>query len=137
MAAQGIGTRQHRGNPHVLLETAAEVPAKSKSTQYGPPRLPIGHYSRDPTTSGDITLKISEELLSRMPILSGNAAGRTVEPIEPQRFSLRHQTLTHTDNPIEWLNRELRCRPHVVGSFPDDNSALMLFCIRLRHVAGT
>lgn len=72
-----------------------------------------------------------------MPILSGNAAGRTVEPIEPQRFSLRHQTLTHTDNPIEWLNRELRYRSHVVGSFPDDNSALMLFCIRLRHVAGT
>ena len=28
-------------------------------------------------------------------------------------------------------------RPRVVGSFPDGNSALMLVCARLRHVAGT
>ena len=25
----------------------------------------------------------------------------------------------------------------MAGSFPDDNSALMLVCARLRHVAGT
>ena len=28
-------------------------------------------------------------------------------------------------------------RTRVVGSFPDGNSALMLVCARLRHVAGT
>jgi len=33
--------------------------------------------------------------------------------------------------------RPLRCRTRVVGSFPDGNSALMLVCARLRHVAGT
>ena len=36
----------------------------------------------------------------------------------------------------EQLNREIR-RTRVVGSFPDGNSALMLVCARLRHVAGT
>jgi len=35
------------------------------------------------------------------------------------------------------MNREIRRRTHVVGTFPDGNSALMLVCARLRHVAGT
>jgi len=38
---------------------------------------------------------------------------------------------------IERLNREIRRRTRVVGTFPDGNSALMLDCARLRHVAGT
>ena len=38
---------------------------------------------------------------------------------------------------IERLNREIRRKTRVVGSFPDGNSALMLVCARLRHVAGT
>ena len=33
--------------------------------------------------------------------------------------------------------REIRRRTRVVGAFPDGNSALMLVCARLRHVAGT
>ncbi len=40
-------------------------------------------------------------------------------------------------NVLERLNREIRRRTRVVGSFPDGNSALMLVCARLRHVAGT
>ena len=48
------------------------------------------------------------------------------------------ETLTYcTNNVIERLNREIRRRTWVVGSFPDGNSALMLVCARLRHVAGT
>ena len=35
------------------------------------------------------------------------------------------------------LNREIRRRTRVVGTFLDGNSALMLVCARLRHVAGT
>jgi transposase-like protein len=42
-----------------------------------------------------------------------------------------------TDNVIVRLNREVRRRSRVVGCFPDGNSALMLVCARLRHVAGT
>ncbi|GFO89182.1 hypothetical protein BUFA31_23460 [Butyricicoccus faecihominis] len=38
---------------------------------------------------------------------------------------------------IERLNREIRRSPRVVETFPDDNSALMLVCARLRHMAGT
>lgn len=40
-------------------------------------------------------------------------------------------------NVIERMNREIRRRTRVVGAIPDGNSALMLVCARLRHVAGT
>ena len=52
-------------------------------------------------------------------------------------FPSKHWTRIRTNNVIERLNREIRRRTRVVGSFPDGNSALMLVCARLRHVAGT
>ena len=48
-----------------------------------------------------------------------------------------HWLRIRTNNVIERLNREIRRRTRVVGTFPDGNSALMLVCARLRHVAGT
>lgn len=37
---------------------------------------------------------------------------------------------------IERLNREIRRRTRVVGSFPDGRSALMLVCARIRYVTA-
>lgn len=52
-------------------------------------------------------------------------------------FPSEHWTRIRTNNVIERLNREIRRRTRVVGTFPDGQSALMLVCARLRHVAGT
>ena len=52
-------------------------------------------------------------------------------------FPSEHWTKIRTNNVIERMNREIRRRTRVVGAFPDGNSALMLVCARLRHVAGT
>ncbi len=52
-------------------------------------------------------------------------------------FSYEHWTRIRTNNIIERLNREIRRRARVVGTFPDGNSALMLVCVQLHHVAGT
>ena len=52
-------------------------------------------------------------------------------------FPSEHWVKIRTNNVIERLNREIRRRTRVVGTFPDGNSALMLVCARLRHVAGT
>ena len=52
-------------------------------------------------------------------------------------FPSEHWTRIRTNNVIERLNREIRRRTRVVGTFPDGNSALMLVCARLRHGAGT
>ena len=52
-------------------------------------------------------------------------------------FPSEHWTRIRTNNDIERLNREIRCRTRVVGSFQDGNSALVLVCARLRHMADT
>ena len=52
-------------------------------------------------------------------------------------FPGEHWTPIRANNVIERLNREIRRRTRVVGTFPDGDSALMLACVRLRHVAGT
>ncbi len=52
-------------------------------------------------------------------------------------FHCEHCTHIRTNNVIERLNREIHMRTRVVGCFSDGNSALMLVCARLRHVAGT
>ena len=53
------------------------------------------------------------------------------------QFPYEHWTRIRTNNVIERLNREIRRRTRVVGTFPDGSFALMLVCARLRHVAGT
>ena len=52
-------------------------------------------------------------------------------------FPSEHWTKIRANNIIERMDREIRRRTSVVGVFPDGNSALMLVCARLRHVAGT
>jgi transposase-like protein len=59
------------------------------------------------------------------------------ETLSYTAFPYEHWTRIRTNNVIERLNREIRRRTRVVGTFPDGNSALMLVCARLRHVAGT
>ena len=44
--------------------------------------------------------------------------------------------LIQTNYTLERLNREIKRRTKVVGTFPDGQSALMLVCARLRHVAS-
>ena len=51
-------------------------------------------------------------------------------------FPNEHRRRIRTNNMIERLNREIRRRTRVVGSFPDGNSALMLICARIRYVTG-
>ena len=41
-------------------------------------------------------------------------------------FPMQHWTRIKTNNAIERLNREIRRRTRVVGTFPDGKSALML-----------
>ena len=48
-----------------------------------------------------------------------------------------HWRRTRTNNAIERLNREIRRRTRVVGTFPDGKSALMLVTARLKHIADS
>ena len=51
-------------------------------------------------------------------------------------FPTQHWMKIRTNNVIERMNREIRRRTRVVGTFPDGKSALMLVCARLRYVSG-
>lgn len=50
-------------------------------------------------------------------------------------FPREHWRRIRTNNPIEQLNREIRRRTRVVGTFPNGKTALMLVIARLRYVA--
>ena len=48
-----------------------------------------------------------------------------------------HWRRIRTNNAIERLNREIRRRTRVIGTFPDGKSALMLVAARLKYVADS
>ena len=50
-------------------------------------------------------------------------------------FPTEHWSWIRTNNLTERVNREIRHRTRAIGAFSDGNSALMLVCARLRHVA--
>ena len=52
-------------------------------------------------------------------------------------YPREHRRRIRTNNMIERLNREVRRRTRVVGSFPDGRSALMLICARVRYVTSS
>ena len=81
-------------------------------------------------------LAVAEEL-ERMRL--GEAA-RVVREGSPETlaytaFPREHWRRIRTNNAIERLNREIRRRTRVVGTFPDGRSALMLVTARLKYVA--
>ena len=59
------------------------------------------------------------------------------ETLTYMSFPAEHWTRIRTNNTLERINREIKRRTKVVGSFPDGESALMLVCARLRHVTGS
>ena len=57
------------------------------------------------------------------------------ETLTYTRSPMEHWRRIRTNNAIERLNREIRRRTRVVGTFPDGKSALMLVAARLKYVA--
>lgn len=60
-----------------------------------------------------------------------------LETLTYMKFPSEHWLKIRSNNVIERLNREIRRRTRVVGTFPDGNSALMLVCARLRYVESS
>ena len=51
-------------------------------------------------------------------------------------FPSEHWLRIRTNNVIERVNREIKRRTGVIGTFSDGESALMLVCARLRYIAS-
>ena len=91
---------------------------------------------------GDKCMGMQEAVAAELRTMKLKEAAKKVEDgieetLTYYDFPSEHWTRIRTNNVIERLNREIRRRTRVVGTFPDGNSALMLVCARLRHVAGT
>lgn len=61
--------------------------------------------------------------------------GSYAETLAYAGFPQEHWRRIRTNNAIERINREIRRRTRVVGTFPDGRSALMLVTARLKYVA--
>ena len=80
---------------------------------------------------------VAELKAMKLPEAAKKVADGIEETLTYCDFPSEHWAKIRTNNVIERMNREIRRRTRVVGAFPDGNSALMLVCARLRHVAGT
>ena len=80
---------------------------------------------------------VSELKTMKLPEAAKKVEACIEETLTYCNFPSEHWVKIRTNNVIERMNREIRRRTRVVGAFPDGNSALMLVCARLRHVAGT
>lgn len=65
------------------------------------------------------------------------AEDSVIETLEYMHFPREHWKKIRSNNVIERLNREIKRRTRVVGTFPDRESALMLVCARLRYMESS
>ena len=82
----------------------------------------------------------AESVASDLEAMKLGAAAKVVregcaETLTYTAFPMSHWVRIRTNNAIERLNREIRRRTRVVGTFPDGKSALMLVTARLKYIA--
>lgn len=96
------------------------------------------HASEDRDAAREKAKSVVEKL--RQMKLS-SAAKKVEDSIEEtltyMLFPSEHWIRIRTNNTLERINREIKRRTKVVGTFPDGESALMLVCARLRYVASS
>lgn len=122
------------GSVNALLDEEASelVEAERYERTAGRETYHSGQYARW------LVMGVGEVDLSA-PKLRGTAArpvhGGRAETLAYTEFPPEHWRRIRTNNGIERIDREIRRRTRVVGTFPDGNSALMLVTARLKYIA--
>jgi transposase-like protein len=87
-------------------------------------------------------LEKAEKVIAGLRAMRLQKAAELVERCVSETLTYYSYPQTHwlkiwTNNPLERIMREFRRRTHVVGAFPDADSAVMLVAARLRHIASS
>ena len=132
--------------PRAILDDIAVLSSRYRNVFSAVPRFKVKLVSKTlkaihAQESKAAALSKARDVVGALRTMKQEAAKKVEDGVEETpaytSFPFEHWTGIRTNNVIERLNREIRRRTRVVGSFPDGNSALMLVCARLRHVAAT
>ena len=128
------GAAYQRCTVHFYRNVLAKVP-KSRRPRTAA-MLKAIHAMESREASEAKAIEVAEEL-DKMKLKEAAKVVRNgyAETLAYTRFPREHWRRIRTNNAIERLNREIRRRTRVVGTFPDGNSALMLVTARPRYVA--
>ena len=95
------------------------------------------HAQEDKAAALEKSERVAEKLRSmKLNKAADKLLDGVAETLTYMDFPEEHWKKIRTNNIIERLNREIRRRTRVIGTFPDGESALMLVCARLRHVVA-
>lgn len=128
--------RYQRCTVHFYRNVLSKVPKNKRSLVAG--MLKAIHAQE----SLEASKAKADDVASKLEKMKLTAAAKTVrggvdETLTYTRFPMEHWKRIRTNNAIERLNREIRRRTRVVGTFPDGKSALMLVTARLKYVADS
>ena len=95
------------------------------------------HAQESREVAREKVIQIAEKLRAMKPAKAARKAENGIEEtLTYMDFPTQHWPRILTNNAIKRLNREIKRRTKAIGAFPDRQSALMLVCARLRHVAA-
>lgn len=127
--------KYQRCTVHFYRNAMARVP-KSRRAQVGA-MLKAIHAMESREAAEEKALSVADELervkLGEAAKVVRDGYAETLTYCEMPR---EHWRRIRTNNGIERLNREIRRRTRVVGTFPDGKSALMLVTARLKYVSS-
>lgn len=128
------GAAYQRCTVHFYRNVLSKVP-KSRRAKVAA-MLKAIHAMESREASEAKALAVADEL-ERMGLREAAKVVREgyAETLAYTRFPQEHWRRIRTNNAIERINREIRRRTRVVGTFPDGRSALMLVTARLKYVA--
>lgn len=121
---------------HFYRNVMTKVPTSKVSAVMA--MLKAIHAQEDAAAAAQKAGAVADKLREmKLPEAAAMVREGIAETLAYMGFPREHWRSLRTNNPLERIIREIRRRTRVVGAFPDGQSALMLVCARLRHIAGT
>lgn len=130
------GAKYQRCTVHFYRNVLSVVPRnKARSVAM---MLKAIHSQENKAAARRKALEVADELRKmKLKAAAKKVEDSIEETLTYMDFPDQHWTRIRTNNTLERINREIKRRTKPIGAFPDGNSALMLVCARLRHVAGS